>query len=169
VPSRPLKPAEVAELKKIFGDSLDYSKVELRIGANNEMTKNDRPVAVPMSGGRTIINYPRGGRFADPPPTWSLVHESLHAWQRQHGAARYAPESMHDQVSKGEAAAYDWRRATSKPWRAWGPEQQAQFIEEAYRKKAFETPELKFVHEGTDYTRLLNEVVGHIRAGRGAP
>ncbi|HYV50116.1 MAG TPA: hypothetical protein VFA20_34910 [Myxococcaceae bacterium] len=169
VPARPLKANEVAELKKIFGNSLDYTKIDLAIGTNNMMTKDDRPVAVPMSNGRTTINYPRGGRFADPPPTWSLVHESLHAWQRQHGAARYAPDSVHDQLSKGTHEAYNWQRATGKPWEKWGPEQQAQFIEEAYQAGAFNTPDLKFVHEGTDYTRLLNEVVREIRAGRGAP
>jgi len=169
VPARPLKANEVAELKKIFGSSLDYTKIDLAIGTNNMMTKDDRPVAVPMSNGRTTINYPRGGRFADPPPAWSLVHESLHAWQRQNGAARYAPDSVHDQLSKGTTEAYNWQRATSKPWANWGPEQQAQFIEEAYKAGAFNTPDLKFTHEGTDYTRLLNEVVREIRAGRGAP
>jgi hypothetical protein len=169
---RPLRPEEIKALKEVFGDGIDYSKVQLKFGNAGRITQDDRPVAMPDSNGKVTIFYPLGGRYKDPPEIESLVHEVTHAWQRQHGSARYAPKSVHDQLSKGTREAYGWERAAanSLPFSEWGPEQQAMFIEDAYRSGAFKDPKsLKYVRDGIDYSKHLKLAVELIRAGKGAP
>jgi len=171
VPARPLRPNEVAELKKIYGNSLDTSKIQLRIGYSGQLTKDDRPVAIADSNGRTTIHYPRGGRYSDPPPMESLVHETLHAWQRQHGSARYMADSAHDQLAKGTGEAYNWRRAVGQGlvWSKWGTEQQAKFIQEAYEHGTLLNPDKPWVIDGQDLRGHVRDALKEIRAGRGAP
>jgi hypothetical protein len=62
-----------------------------------------------------------------------LVHECCHVRQYQHEGTRYVGGSLIGQLKNGEKA-YDWRaeRRAGKRWSAFGPEAQAQLIQDLF-------------------------------------
>lgn len=149
---RKLTDDEIKELRKVFGDSLDYSKIRVKEG-DDLMT---------VGAARTIgdtIYIPEGKLTTD-----LLVHESTHVWQFQHGGDDYMGEALYGQTL-GEG--YDYQQAIDegKSWSEMNPEQQAELIQQAYKNGYFDTG----MWSGrADLTAYMNDVMNQLRAGQGA-
>lgn len=166
-PPRGLSEPEVAMLKNVYGDSVDYTKVE--IIENEDLATRHVSGGCPFTLGNTIRIPP--GRM--PLTDDLLTHEMLHVWQYQNGGPGYLPSAIWAQkVGDG----YDFEKGIreGKAWAELNPEQQAEFFEKASLAKALTGPDLPFVYEnedtGTtaDYTEYLRTALAEIRAGRGA-
>ncbi len=137
---RPLYPKEVAYLREIFQDSLDYDKI--RITRDHWISYGSTRVV-----GNTIhLTSQRGGVFLfEDTPEQALNqagldligHEAMHVWQFQNGGWAYIGSGLPKQLAGYYATgsrntAYDWRMAVKWeiPWEQWGTEQQAQVIDQ---------------------------------------
>ncbi len=167
---RTLKPDEVTELKKVYGSSIDYTKVRI-VEGEDTLTKisDGRPFT-----GRNTIYVPKDRKLDQD----LLTHEMLHVWQYQNGGSDYMPKALWaQQVGDG----YDFEKGIDqgKAWAELNPEQQAEFIEQAVAAGAIDDPKHQFIYERkdkdgnvrarTDYSTYLNDALREIKAGRGAP
>ncbi|MFP2910300.1 hypothetical protein ACLESD_35725 [Pyxidicoccus sp. 3LFB2] len=108
-PGRRLTEDEVARLRPIFGDSLEYSRVRVKEGRLGLLSMSGRAFVM----GDTVY-VPRPG----PPDFGLLVHELTHVWQHQHGGTAYMSAALAAQwVGDG----YNWRKAVA-PRAALGPQ-----------------------------------------------
>jgi hypothetical protein len=162
---RSLNDGELAELRKVFGNTIDYSKVRIKEGDAGIFDLNDRP----FTPGNTIYMKMDA---SNPAWTQTLVHEMSHVWQYQNGNANYLSGSLLAQATQGETAAYRWAdgAAEGKSWSQLGPEQQATLVEAAYVQGFFDDPaHAPVVFEGRDLTDYVRAAVDQMRAGVGAP
>lgn len=157
---RSLHPAEVEPLRRIFGDSIDWSVVTIKEGTAGLLTMPRRP-------------FVHGNTIYVPPPFLPLkpeilVHELVHVWQHQHGGTDYMSEALWAQyLGDGYDVAKGLREGRS--WSALNPEQQAQLIQLAFEHGYFDAPGERFVYAGEDRTAYLEEALAQLRHGRGAP
>jgi hypothetical protein len=162
-PSRGLNAGEIAELRKVFGDTVDYSQVRIKEGSAGVFSVNDRAFTVD----NTIYmkSDPSSGRWTE-----TLVHEMTHIWQFQHGGTAYVVESLVGQATAGQGA-YDWRKgkAEGKEWSALNPEQQAALIQDAYNHNMFNSPTDRFMDASGDHTDYVRRAIAQLQAGIGAP
>jgi len=159
-PGRNLTGAEITELRKVYGDSIDYSKVRIKEGSSGLFSLTGRP----FTHGDTIYVPPNSLPLASD----VLVHEMGHVWQHQHGGTDYMSEALWAQ-NFGDG--YDFEKGISqgKSWSELNPEQQAELLQTAYRNGFFNTPGARFVYNTVDYTDYLNNALGQVRNGQGAP
>src|SRR6185295_1633749 len=87
-PARGLKPEEITELKKVFGDTVDYSQIRVHDNVKDGLVGSSRA----MTLGRDI--YMPGDRTSDPGYASTLTHEMTHAWQFQNGGPDYAAKAL---------------------------------------------------------------------------
>lgn len=156
---RKLKPDEIEALKKVYGDTIDYSKVELKEGESGLLTKSGRAFVL----GNTIYMPPSSVGDME-----TLVHEMGHVWQHQNGGTDYLSEALWGQyVGDG----YDFAKGIDegKSFAELNPEQQAQLISTAWGSGFFSSPNNRFVYRGKDYTDFLNDALAQVRAGKSAP
>ena len=161
---------QLTELRKVFGDSVDYERVCLKMGRLGLL-------AFP---GRAFVLGPILYVPWDPPtppsgsgqrPLHLLVREVGRVWQYQHGGTDYGCETL---WARWFAEPEDWRAAldAGRSWAELDPEQQLQFLQAAYsRSRYFMTPGQRFIDDdtGVDYTPQLEAALEELRAGRGAP
>jgi hypothetical protein len=138
--SRKLYPKELAYCKEIYGNSLNYDKV--RITRDHWFSFGSTRVV-----GNTInftSSYGGDYLFEDTPEQQLnkagldlLGHEIGHVWQFQNGGWAYAGDSLTKQAAGFYATgsrntAYDYKSAIywEIPWEKWGPEQQAEAIDQ---------------------------------------
>jgi hypothetical protein len=166
-PARKLNAAEIADLKKIFGDSIDYSKVEIVEGNLGDLGRASQGRAFTL---RNTIYIP-GGLANHTNPGALLAHETVHVWQYQSSGVGYISSSLWARATRGEQAAYSWKMDvdSGKAWHELNSEQQGQLIEDAYKAGFFNKPGSTFSHGGKDYTGYLRTALGHISKGEGAP
>jgi hypothetical protein len=169
-PPRGLKPDEITELKKVFGDTVDYSQIRVHDNVKDGLLGSSRA----MTLGNDI--YMPTDRTTDSSYGHTLVHEMTHAWQGQNGGPDYAAKALEAQLyGDGDGGwgqrGYDWETgiAKGKSWKDQSPEQQAELIENAYQNGMFDNPSQRFVWNGTDYTDYLNSAVSQLRNRQGAP
>ncbi len=164
-PGRRLTEDEVARLRPVFGNSLDYAAVRVKAGELGLLGLPGRAFA----HGNTVFVPPRGGDV----DFGLLVHELTHVWQHQHGGTAYLSAALAAQWS-GDG--YDWRKGVSreKRWAQLNPEQQAQLIEDAavaglipYTPPVSARMKLRGWSDGA--LALLDEALDCLHAGRGAP
>lgn len=171
-PSRALTAQETSELRKVYGDSIDYSQIRIKEG-NLGLANGLAPHTV----GNTIY-IPPG--WLDPNNQTQrndlLAHEAAHVWQYQNGGTDYIGESLWNQaigaISGGSRdAAYEFETPirNGKSWAELNPEQQAHLLEEAYHQGLFDDPNKRFVYNGNDYTDYVRNAITEMRNGRGAP
>jgi hypothetical protein len=126
---------ELQLLQDIYQDELEYDEIRIVEGKLGILKgKNSRPYTV----GHTIFCT---GPTIDKE---TLVHESVHIWQFEHGGPRYILEAIKAQKWGGVgkvssctvyggngSTGYDFDNAlqSGKRWPEFNPEQQAQFIE----------------------------------------
>jgi hypothetical protein len=170
-PSRRLTGAEIGELRKIFGDSVNYDAVHIKEGNAGVFSVNDRA----FTSGNTIYLK----NFRDDPWTTdrleqmpALVSEMTHVWQYQNGGAGYASRAL---LSQRYGAGYDFGRSVPHtPWGRLAPEQQDALLNAAYKARAFDHDPPVFWYDlggdGTweDLSDYLRAALADIRAGRGA-
>lgn len=169
--SRPLYAREIEYLKKIFGPSLDYNKI--RITRDHWLSYGSTRVT-----GNTInftsfyAGEPLFEDVAGEPLTRAgldlLGHEAMHVWQYQNGGWAYAADALFKQAagyySTGSRnTAYDWQTAIEWdiPWNKWGPEQQAQAIDDWNLASRKHKPDKELIQK-------LHPFVVKVRQGEGA-
>lgn len=153
-PGRRLTDTELADLKKIYGDSIDWDQVRIKEGSAGLFSLNDRPFV----HGNTIY-------MKDVQDSAILAHEMAHVWQHQNGGSDYMSEALWSQ-EKGHG--YDWQASVpGTPWAQLEPEQQAELIEDAYNAGYFDSG--TFTHGGQDLTSYMDAAMRQLRAGEGAP
>lgn len=164
---RGLTDAERVELEKIYGDSIDYDKVQVRVGDIGLFNVDDRPLVL----GNTVL-VPDGRLKGGEIRPDDLVHEAVHLWQFQHGGLDYIKQSFQDQGTEGQGA-YDIsdELKNQTPWSELRTEQQAVLIETMLEQGYFDQPEgsRSFRVDGVDYSAYAAEVLEQLRAGEGAP
>lgn len=160
---RKLTGDEIATLRKVYGDSIDYSQMRIKEGNSGLFSTTGRA----FTHGNTIY-IPKD----DLPLTEDLlVHESAHVWQHQNGGTDYMSEALWAQQF-GDGYEFEKGLDEGKSWSQLNPEQQAEFLQQAYRSGFFDStdPNRRFIApNGTDYTAQLNEALRQVRAGQGAP
>lgn len=138
--SRPLYPREIAYIKDIFGPSLRYDKI--RITRDHWFSMGSTRVTgntinfTSYYGGLPLFEASEEEQLT-PAGLDLLGHEAMHVWQYQNGGWAYASESLIKQAAGyystgSRSTAYDWAAAVEWdiPWEKWGPEQQAQAIDD---------------------------------------
>lgn len=157
---RKLTGDEMKVLHDVYGDSIDYTKIQLKEGNAGLLTVGGRP----FTHGDTIY-IPKDSLPLQPEV---LVHEAAHVWQHQHGGNDYMSEAL---VAQFFGDGYNVGKALrqGKSWEAMNPEQQAELIELAFGQGCFETPPMPFVVDGRDYTAQFEAAKESLRAGQGAP
>jgi len=165
-----LTPRQITELRKVFGDSLDYERVRLKVGRLGLLSLAGRPFVL----GHTLYvprDIPRTDSAAFQLPMHLLIQEMGHIWQYQAGGTDYVCETLWSPWF-GEGS--DWRTALDAG-RSWGeldPEQQVRLLKVAYARSGyFEAPGQRFVDEdtGVDYTGQLARALEQLRTRKGAP
>jgi hypothetical protein len=161
-PARALKPEEIAELRKVFGDTIDYSKVQVTENMPGGLLGSDRAMAVGNS-----IYLPPGTSLQ------TIVHELAHVWQYQNGGNTYLSRALEAQIAgdgEGHMRGYDWEAGLEKgkSWNELSPEQQAHLIDEMYAAGYFDDPSKGFTHNGKDYSEVARQVLEAIRSRQGA-
>jgi hypothetical protein len=155
---RKLNEDEIAALHKVYGDSIDYSRVRIKEGSAGLLGLGGDP----MTRGNTIY-IPKGTDLTKN----LLVHEMCHVWQYQQGGADYMAEAVWAQkVTDG----YDYAKGLEqgKSWEQLNPEQQAELLETAFRKNFFDSPNATFLVNGKDYSEYLRDALQKVRRGEGA-
>ncbi|RKH93594.1 hypothetical protein D7Y04_40015 [Corallococcus sp. AB038B] len=158
--SRKLTGDELAALHKVYGDSIDYTRIEIKEGNAGLLTIGGRP----FTHGDTIY-IPKDSLPLTPE---LLVHETAHVWQHQNGGNDYMSEAL---VAQLFGDGYNLGKALrqGKSWEEMNPEQQAEFIELAFGQGCFEEPPAPFKIDGRDYTQQFEAAKESLRAGQGAP
>ena len=182
---RPLTPAEKNVLSPVFGNSvvLDAIRIKegyagfLNAGKDNGWTllNNNRAITI----GNTIYmkNSVAGST------TWdsTLVHETTHVWQFQHGGTDYISEALWAQFSAGYGYGEDIFNR-KKTWAMLNPEQQGQLIQDAFDNGYFfgggwsNVKPIYFTSPNQTQSQIppqfminyLNQVMPQVRAGQGA-
>jgi hypothetical protein len=157
---RKLKDSEIAELRKVYGDSIDYSSVRLKEGNVGLFGLTGRA----FTHGNTIY-IPNGSM---PLTTDLLVHEMGHVWQHQNGGTDYMSEALWAQ-NVGDGYDFEKGLQEGKSWSQLNPEQQSELLQTAYASGFFDGPGRTFSYNGRDYTDYLNRALEQIRRGEGAP
>ncbi|MBM7112269.1 hypothetical protein [Archangium primigenium] len=161
---------QITELRKVFGDSLDYDRVMLKMGKLGLLALPGRAF---VFGSVLYVPWdsPTPISSAAQRPLRQLVRELCRVWQYQHGGTDYGCETL---WSQRFAETMNWRAALNqgRGWAELDPEQQQQFLQSAYgQSRYFLAPDERFVDDitGVDYTPQLESALELIRAGRGAP
>jgi hypothetical protein len=126
---RGLSSDEIQALRRVYGDSIDYSKVRIQSGgmkngANMTAHVVDNTIWLPK-------NAFRSDGSVDPD---LLVHEVGHVWQYQNRGPGYLGDALVSQITEGRNGhlgsgnAYDWLSAAEKgqSFEAMNPERQAE-------------------------------------------
>ena len=131
-PGVPLSTAEAAVARTVFDEAVDLESVRLVVA---EVATVDQP----MTLGNTI-RLPKGYDWNGE----ALIHELTHVWQYQTRGASYISNSFLNQacalVSAGDrGGAYAYILEEGKDLIGYGAEQQAQIVEDYFRKKSAKT------------------------------
>lgn len=175
---RELSPTEITELRRVYGDSIDYSRVRIKEGDAGLFSRTRRAFTL----GDTIYIPPNNleqqtGRVG----TNLLVHEMAHVWQHQNGGTDYMSEALWAQ-NFGDGYKFEHGLLEGRAFHELNPEQQAEMLQRAHRFGYFDHPEQGFRVQGIagqseefidgitrDYTRQLEQALLQIRNGQGAP
>jgi len=189
-PGRSLSADEIAMLREVYGDSIDYSQVVIQEGRLGLMGFGDRPFVV----GNTIY-VPSGGTSYAPDGKMRhdiLVHEMAHVWQYQNAGPHYISEAIAAQwwgpenpKSGSRGYYYDGAVTAGIPFEQLNPEQQGQLIQDAFNagvvppdmnknrlhqsEHKMTSEEPKFYINGEDYTAYVLRAWEMMKAGEGAP
>ncbi|MEW6730043.1 MAG: LysM peptidoglycan-binding domain-containing protein [Acidobacteriota bacterium] len=159
-PGRKLTGPEIAALRQVYGDSIDYSKVVIKEGNAGLFSLTGRA----FTHGNTIY-IPKKSL---PLTQQLLTHEMAHVWQNQNGGTDYMSEALWGQYL-GDGYDFEKGIKEGKSWSQLNPEQQAELLEQAFANGFFNAPGNRFFYNGTDYTDYLNDALRQVRSGKGAP
>jgi|SRR5690349_10718639 len=126
--SRALTPGEIALLRSVFKDAIDYPKVRLVRG--KWWPFHPRGAAMAPMG--SIYFHPDGGGWSEDFSKEPLgrqgffVHEMTHVWQTQAKGLFYLPLMRHP------FCRYDYVLEPGRPFHRYGIEQQAEIVRHAF-------------------------------------
>jgi hypothetical protein len=125
--ARPLTDVEAETLRRVYRGALDVAPIRIVEGRSGLFGLSGRPFTL---GNCIYLKKFDTARSMD-----VLVHEACHARQFQQEGTRYIGGSLLAQLVRG-ARAYDWRteRRAGKSWQTFGPEAQAQLIQDLFRQ-----------------------------------
>jgi RHS repeat-associated protein len=136
---RPLVAGEVTMLKDIFGNSVDYTKVELQSCC-----------ALPTASGTTFGNnikfdpqyYRSDFSQAENALKALLGHEMTHVWQYQNSdiTGYTTLKAAWESIRYGREGAYVYKLDPQKPFSNYRYEQQGQIIQDYMRAKIYQQP-----------------------------
>ena len=121
---RHLTSGEIQLCRSVFGDAINYSRVELIEGKWWPF----QPRGTAMAPMGNIWFHPRGGGWSDDfskDPLGAqayLIHEMTHVWQAQRGGRFYLPLMRHP------FCRYSYVLEPGKPFERYGVEQQAEIV-----------------------------------------
>jgi hypothetical protein len=128
--ARALTPGELRLARHAFGDAIDYGRVTLR----RDKWWWLQPAWVVMAPDGDIWFHPNGHDWSDdfsaarPFLKGLFIHEMTHVWQVQQG--------INLVVRRGILARYDYLPLVpGKPFAAYGLEQQAEIVKDAFLKR----------------------------------
>ncbi|HVS03556.1 MAG TPA: DUF4157 domain-containing protein [Thermoanaerobaculia bacterium] len=128
-PGRKLSGDEIAMLRDVYGDSIDYDSVRIKEGKTGVFGASGRP----FTHGNTIY-VPQSWLNDHPDPAERrqlLVHEMAHVWQNQHGGTDYMTEALGAQWF-GDGYNFAKGLVAGERWGDLNPEQQAELLEKAF-------------------------------------
>lgn len=136
-----LTSGERADAERIFGSSIDLSRVRLALTPL---------ISAPVTLGNTI-RVPTGYSMTRP----VLIHELTHVWQFQTKGSGYISDSVFHQtaawLTRGDrGAAYGYTIVPGKSFHAYTAEQQASIVEDYHR--------YPFLQGDPEYGRLIAQV-----------
>ena len=167
--------SEIAELRRVYGDSIDYSQIRVKEG-NLGLANGLAPHTI----GNTIY-IPEGWLNPNSQIIKPTETNCSRTKPRTSGniktAERITSANRSGISSKAgfPAEAATPHTITAKPltrgksWADLNPEQQADLMEESYRDGLFNNPNARLVYNGTDYTDFARTAIAEMRAGHGAP
>ncbi|OJH41511.1 hypothetical protein BON30_11705 [Cystobacter ferrugineus] len=169
-PGCPLGARQLLELRKVFGNSIDYERVCIKTGRLGLLALPRRPFVL----GYTLYvpsGEPLPSTGGVPWPPHLLVREFTRIWQYQHGGTDYTCQTL---GACWFAEKADWRQALreGRSWKELDPEQQVRFLQDAYtRSSYFRGPGHRFIDDdsGMDHTAQLEAALRQLRMGLGAP
>jgi hypothetical protein len=148
---RALTDGELALVRPLFGDSVDYASVRVH---------PDRYTIVQVDGTYMTPNgsiYAPGELFradfaaTEPSLQAVFVHEMTHVWQHQNGVDLF--QAWLDEVERHEGdywAAYPYRLTAGRDLLDYGVEQQASIVEDYFLRCAFDQGPLNLVDPPDD-------------------
>jgi hypothetical protein len=158
-----LPPSVLERARKIFGNSIDFSKVKVKWGSAGVFSLSERAFVL----GNTLYmkGSPRRGSEI------LMLHELTHIWQNQHRGPLPLGEAAMQQIAGTLTAsterAYDWKAAVARglPFERMNPECQAELIQDAVAEGYFDKPAncRSFVQNGIDYTHVIERALREIR------
>jgi len=164
---RQLTGAEIANLRQVFGNSIDYAAVTIKEGKFGKVKFPEGAQAVTFSGN---LIYVRPGVQLTPD---LLAHEMTHIWQLQNGGTDMGREATdarkHGQAGHGMGAGYDFIAAADagRSWAQLNPEQQAELVQKIVQRNAgtVDTVAGTWLDQHPQYVAAA---MAELRAGRGA-
>lgn len=156
-PERGLSPPERELLRTVYADSVDFSRVRLRLGVEGALGISGRAFVI----GDTLF-LPKA--FLPLAPE-VLVHEVCHVWQHQHGGYAYIADSLQAQLV-GDGYQLEKGLREGKAWHQLNCEQQATLLEVGWAQGCFEGRPL--ILSGIDRSAALRAAIAQVHAGRGA-
>ncbi len=178
---RELNAAERGILQKVFGSSVEFDAIRIKegyaglvnVGDDNGFTFTNNQRA--LTHGNTI--YMKN----EPPGTdkWNstLVHETTHVWQNQHGGTDYMSEAFYAQ-KYGDGYEFDDAVTNNKKtWAMLNPEQQGYLIQKAYEAGYFTINSNQWLQpvqgksqkiNRPDLAKFMLSVVPQLHSGQGA-
>jgi hypothetical protein len=159
-----------SELHKVFGDSLDYERVRLKVGRLGLLSLPGRSFVL----GNTLYaprNLSPTASVALQYPFHLLIRDMVRVWHYQNGGTDYVCETL---WARWFGDGDDWRTALEegRGWHELDPEQQVRLIQAAYTRSGyFQGPGRRFVDEelGRDYTEQLEAALEQLQTRQGAP
>ena len=126
--SRFLTPGEIALARSVFGDAIDYQRVNLVHGKWWPFQPKWSAMA-PMGN---IHFHPQGGGWSEDFSAEPLhaqgffIHEMTHVWQAQKGGRFFLPLARHPFCK------YRYEIVPGRPFKRYGLEQQAEIVRHAF-------------------------------------
>ena len=163
---RRLTDDEIKELKKVYGNSIDYGLVRVKDGGwlSDNMFKAAHTV------GNTVYLS-----SADIGSAGTLAHEVGHVWQNQNGGGDYIANAVFSnawyQVATGDRNnAYDWQRglANGESFATMNYEQRAQATEDIHYALADDNRITQSDGYTAEEVRFLRRVAKQVRHEEGA-
>ena len=138
---RPLRPSEIAEARKVFGDTIPYEKITI----TNLEDDRGHPFATPCPDGTVLIGAKESGYndyLATSDLKHTLIHEMTHAWQSFNGGLNvFSCEALEMFVGQHTVARervyekyyfYYFGASENRTWREFNVEQQAEIVADWY-------------------------------------
>lgn len=178
-PSRGLTADEVAMLKEVYGDSIDYDSVRIKFGGPLNADINGRArvigntIYMPKEyAGKPLFETDAAGNKTLTEYGETLYHEAAHVWQGQNGGGDYIHKALWGQIA-GDG--YDYQKAINegKSFAQMNPEQQGDYLSEklapVLMKPGDAEANMRAAGWSEEDIAYAKDALAHLRRGSGTP